>query len=82
MIIMEYLSPDIFTDLYSYLQCQPSDQHLLKKKAMDIIELLHNGDFVHGDLHPSNIMVSLSETEDKVLKLINFDWSGKTYSTK
>jgi len=82
MIVIEYLSPDIYTDLYSYLQCQISDQYLLKKKAMEIIELLHNGGFVHGDLRPSNIMISLSETEDKVLKLIDFDWSGKACNTK
>ena len=82
MIVIEYLSPDIYTDLYSYLQCQISDQYLLKKKAMEIIELLHNGGFVHGDLRPSNIMVSLSEMEDKVLKFIDFDWSGKACNTK
>jgi len=77
MIIMEYLAPDSFENLYTYLQIHKlnnTDKQLLKGKAMDIVKLLHDVGFVHGDLRPSNFMISL---KDRSLKLIDYDWAGK-----
>jgi len=77
MIIMEYLTPDSFENLYTYLQnnqLNDTDKQLLKEKAMNIAKLLHDVGFVHGDLRHSNFMVSL---KDRAMKLIDYDWDGK-----
>jgi serine/threonine protein kinase len=38
-----------------------------------ILSLLHNHDFVHGDLRSPNIII----TEENKIKIIDFDWAGK-----
>ncbi|KAF7368144.1 Proteinkinasesubdomain-containingproteinPKL ccin9 [Mycena sanguinolenta] len=67
MIVMEYLEGKMVAQV---------EQHNLPRdfavQLKNIIDVLHNGGFVFGDLRPPNIMVS----KDKV-KLIDFDWAGR-----
>jgi hypothetical protein len=42
-------------------------------KLRTAVQILHDADFVHGDLREPNILV----TEDGDTKIIDFDWCGK-----
>jgi hypothetical protein len=74
MVVMEYLSDDEYINLYSLLKEKKDNQEDLQQKTINVAKILHSGDYVHGDLRASNIMVS---TDMKHIKIIDFDWSGK-----
>src|SRR5438874_3649686 len=74
MVVMEYLADNKYINLYNLLKEKRDNQKYLQQKVMDAAKLLHSGDYVHGDLRASNIMVSI---DMKHIKIIDFDWSGK-----
>lgn len=47
------------------------------RKCEDILEVVHNAGFCHGDFRENNILVSQNGT----VNVIDFDWAGKSTST-
>ena len=76
LVVMEYVQGQtLFTIQQGLLPItfsHPSIPATLNK----IISLLHNKDFVHGDLRSPNILI----TEEEDLKIIDFDWAGRAGS--
>jgi len=67
MVIMEYLD--------GYPRLCDLDSQMKKKVKMSVMEtvqIMHSGNYVHGDLRSVNIMISEGD-----VKLLDFDWSGK-----
>jgi RIO-like serine/threonine protein kinase len=69
MVVMEYL------DGMTAEQAQRSRQlpSTLFYDIQDILNHLHENDFVFGDLRSTNIMI----TKNNKVKFIDFDWAGK-----
>ena len=60
------------------LQLSMAEQHKVKCKVQSIVQTLHEGGFVHGDIRDTNILIdraSLASKDTKV-HLIDFDWAG------
>jgi hypothetical protein len=49
----------------------------IKEKLEEIVKKFHNEDLCHGDLRETNIMVHDNDDDDDIIKLVDFDWSGK-----
>lgn len=61
-----------------------ADQIKVQSKAAEVVQYLHNGDFVHGDIRDNNILIdptSLASDEVK-LHFIDFDWAGRSGEAK
>ena len=69
MIFMEDLRDHSFATISGYLN---EKQFKILEKA---VEDIHNEDWVHGDLREPNILISANNQD--IIKLIDFDWSGK-----
>jgi len=61
----------------------------VRKQLMEIVSLLENNGYVHGDLRAPNIMIALDtddDLEDKQdhfkLNVIDFDWAGEAGKTR
>jgi hypothetical protein len=54
-------------------------------QALGVVSLLHQGNFVYGDIRGVNIMVKREWNEGDVtgnVKLIDFDWAGREGSAR
>ena len=77
--VMEKLGPSWIT-LEDWGRCagrgDPTD---VGNQITEIIDLLEEKDYVHGDLRPSNIMISRNMDKEGHFKVnvIDFDWAGK-----
>ena len=75
MVVMEYLDPDV----YRVLESLDGSNAALVAGIRKVVETLHDGGFVHGDIRQINMMTRRewdgSEDVGKVL-LIDFDWAG------
>ncbi|RVD82678.1 uncharacterized protein DFL_007096 [Arthrobotrys flagrans] len=69
MIVMQHIKGTVFLS-----EVPESHRAQIHSQFRQALKLLHNNDFVFGDLRPSNILVT--DDYQKVL-LIDFDWSGK-----
>ncbi|KZT04101.1 uncharacterized protein LAESUDRAFT_715811 [Laetiporus sulphureus 93-53] len=75
--IMEHLNGD-WVMLFDFLQRElsrpfyPTIRHSLE----DVVGLLKNEGFIHGDFRSSNVMVQIHEGNAQI-KVIDFDWAGK-----
>ena len=61
------------------LQLSKVEQDRVKRQVMRIVEILHEGGFVHGDVRDSNILVDPASLviNDVSVHLIDFDWAGR-----
>jgi serine/threonine protein kinase len=76
MVVMEFLNEET----YSLLRDSHIPRHVLYPGVKTAISLLHQSDFVHGDIRDVNIMVKREWDENeaaKNVKLIDFDWAGR-----
>jgi hypothetical protein len=73
MVAMDYLDPQVYANLYA----PPPSNPALLEKIMEVVQILHSGGFVHGDIRGPNLMVSRTDAGiiDKVM-LVDFDWAG------
>ena len=50
MVVMEYLLPDKFESLDSYVfNLQYNEKEKIKGKVMEVAKILHDENYVHGD---------------------------------
>jgi serine/threonine protein kinase len=70
MVVMQYM--DKSYQLLSKLEHK--NRELFKDSIQQSVSLLHENGFVHGDLRPSNVLVSKSDSQ---ALLIDFDAAGK-----
>lgn len=74
-VIMEHLDGfNVISDIWHKLK--EKEKIELKKKILDIVKMMHDNNFVHGDLRFENIMAKLNSDEKWVVKFIDFDWTG------
>lgn len=77
LVIVMDMSP---YDLLFGTHLSEPEQAKVQQKAGSILDLLHAGGYVHGDVRDANILVdreSLSSKDGEVkLHLIDFDWAG------
>jgi hypothetical protein len=61
------------------LQLSKAEQDKIKRKVMSIVETLHKGGFVHGDVRDSNLLIDLASlaSDDVTVHLVDFDWAGR-----
>lgn len=79
MVVMEDL--ENATTLWDYLCHNRSDMDWLLRRCRKALEVLHKQGFCHGDFRPNNILViPATNTNDKDIRVIDFDWSGVTNS--
>ncbi|CAJ0748276.1 7217_t:CDS:1 [Entrophospora sp. SA101] len=71
MVVMEYLTE--YVDIYTAMHDLKLDQKVLFKKAEETIKILHDRDFVHGNLQASSILVSIDMRQ---MRIVDFVWSG------
>jgi len=76
MVVMDVI------DLNVYSTCDQCPHSILsvevKSKINDIVEHLHRGDWVHGDLRSSNFLVRTNGDNNlPLVMLIDYDWAGK-----
>ena len=68
--------------LYDYIR---EDKHkakgLFKRKCSDVLEMMHDGGYCHGDFRSNNLLV-VQEEDDERLYIIDFDWAGKAGEAK
>jgi len=80
--VMEYLDPSVWQILY---QLSKSKEKLkkptvsqLRGALQEIITVLDEKNYVHGDLRSNNIMIRTDVMDKSVeLKVVYFDWAGK-----
>jgi len=74
MVVMEYLDDEN----YQRLRSSDIDRAVLAEDMRRVIDVLHGGGFVHGDIRDVNTMVRRTwrTGEEKVL-LVDFDWAGE-----
>ena len=75
MAVMEYLGPE------AYRVLEPSDvsNNNLVAGTQDVVKILHDGGFVHGDIRHINMVTRrewTSSNDVQNLFLIDFDWAG------
>ncbi|CAJ0831238.1 12044_t:CDS:2, partial [Entrophospora sp. SA101] len=71
MVVMEYLTE--YVDIYTAMHDLKLDRKVLFKKAEETIKILHDRDFVHGNLQASSILVSIDMRQ---MRIVDFVWSG------
>ncbi|CAG8660792.1 3684_t:CDS:2 [Funneliformis caledonium] len=74
-VIMEYLDGfNVISDIWHKLK--EKEKIELKKKILDVVKIMHDNNFVHGDLNFENIMAKLNSDGNWIVKFIDFDWTG------
>ena len=61
------------------MRLSDNEKAKVKLKVRKVVEELHAGGFVHGDVRDTNILIdrrSLGDTDDVKIHLIDFDWAG------
>jgi hypothetical protein len=78
LVAMEDLQSTGFVTFDSYLSRNPPSTQLdaVKDAVTAAVDYLHAQGFVHGDLRPPNIMVSVTSDRPEV-RIIDFDWAGR-----
>ncbi len=72
---MEYLDGfNVISDIWDELNVEEKNE--LKKRILEALKIMHNNDFVHGDIRFENIMAKLNSNNKWIVKFIDFDWSG------
>ena len=83
MVVMEYLLPDKFESLDSYVSnLQYNEKEKIKGKVMEVAKILHDENYVHGDLRLINMMISITNLDEFELRIVDFDWSGRDSNVK
>jgi hypothetical protein len=81
MAVMEYLDPET----YRVLGPEDGSKSELEPEIRRVLQVLHDGGFVHGDIRDVNMMTrhqwSSEETARNVL-LLDFDWAGRQGATE
>jgi serine/threonine protein kinase len=75
MVVMEYLDEKD----YKRLTVSSSDHGRLSKEVRRAIEILHGGNFVHGDIRNVNLMMACEwdeRTDARNIRMVDFDWAG------
>jgi serine/threonine protein kinase len=79
MAVREILAPDS----YLYLTSSPANP-VLEASVKAVVDVLHQGGFVHDDIRDSNVAVNRNWDEERDatnIKLIEFDWVGREGAT-
>jgi hypothetical protein len=79
-IVMEYCAGQTLHEWLDTEYATPGNIQRVVSKLHEVLNLLHSQEYVHGDFRPTNIMIQFSE-EDVQIKVIDFDWSGKSGET-
>jgi serine/threonine protein kinase len=79
-----------WTPLYTFLEDQEylsgSDQIKIFEQLFKIIKLMHERQFVHGDLRSPNLMIKVTGTAPEIapddsqlpqIMVVDFDWAGR-----
>jgi len=79
--VMEYLDPSVWQTLYqlSKSKKKPGKPTVsqLRGALQEIITVLDEKSYVHGDLRSNNIMIRTDVMDKSVeLKVVDFDWAG------
>ena len=55
-----------------------------KTKLRDVVAILHQNDYVHGDLRDTNILVDSGSLDsgDVRVHIVDFDWDGREKEVK
>lgn len=90
LYVMEYLSDDWMT-LFDFKQQHEAVYRLhlvaIRSTLRKVLDILERNGFVHGDMRANNIMIQVKSNQPTPsatkengvnLKLIDFDWAGKT----
>ena len=68
-----------YPSLYG-MELSGEEKQKVHQKVKKIVEELHAGGFVHGDIRHTNILVDREslgkEADDVIVHLIDFDWAG------
>jgi serine/threonine protein kinase len=66
------------------LQLSEAQRTKVKCKVKSIVETLHEGGFVHGDIRDANLLIDEASltSNDVAVHLIDFDWAGCTGEAK
>ncbi|KAL0228080.1 hypothetical protein RCL1_004223 [Eukaryota sp. TZLM3-RCL] len=76
---MEYLPPENFRPLSSFLVLTKADKQRVFNQLEQINSFMTHHNIVHGDLRTPNLFVSL---HDYSLKVVDFDYAGWSGSTR
>jgi len=60
------------------LRLSKAERAKVKRKVTSIVETLHGGGFVHGDIRDTNLLIDYTSlaSDDMTVHLIDFDWAG------
>ena len=60
------------------LKLSEAQRTKVKCKVQSIVETLHEGGFVHGDIRDANLLIDEASftSDDVAVHLIDFDWAG------
>jgi thiamine kinase-like enzyme len=66
------------------LRLSDVEQEKVRRKVRSVVQTLHQGGFVHGDIRDTNILIDLGSlaSEDVAIHLIDFDWAGRMGEAK
>jgi serine/threonine protein kinase len=66
------------------LRLSDAEQEKVRRKVRSVVQTLHQGGFVHGDIRDTNILVDIGSlaSEDVAIHLIDFDWAGRLGEAK
>jgi hypothetical protein len=81
MVVMEFLGDEAYVPPNS----SDVDTTVLKDNLKAAVDILHQGDFVHGDIRNFNMMVKVDWDTTKAarnVKLLDFDWAGPVGRTE
>jgi hypothetical protein len=81
MAVMDYLDPQTYRVLWP----EDGSNTELIAEIWKVVDVLHNGGFVHGDIRDVNMMTRHEwRTEEKARNvfLLDFDWAGRDGAAK
>jgi serine/threonine protein kinase len=66
------------------LRLSDAEQEKVRHKVRSVVQTLHQGGFVHGDIRDTNILIDIESlaSEDVAIHLIDFDWAGRLGEAK
>jgi len=65
------------------LELSKAEREKVKCKVRNIVRILHEGGFVHGDIRDANLLIDReSLASDVAVHLIDFDWAGPVGEAK
>jgi len=65
------------------LELSKAERKKVQSKVRDIVRILHEGGFVHGDIRDANLLIDrASLASDVIVHLIDFDWAGRVGEAK